>query len=647
MDTAAAAVAASTDIESGDFDDSSNNTKAKEAAAGVSAVGIGTIDDTKDEDFDPITLPQSTHTLLFTEPVCSKSFQFSVAIATLSILCLLLALTNNGITLDGIGQVPANVGMSVKIAQFASIFIALLMEEEIPTGLYLLRRIPKTYFKSKFPELCYSKFVAAAILRIFMGYLFLVNVLFLLMMSDNVIDIFFDFIALQFLQQLDDISFNLARMGVFSKSLRVATTSKYFRTEFRRQTKVKRSKRIGFFLKAIYFINLMILLAAQIYVTVKQGNGDYQCKSITVIIKDEVWEESVVKMPGEESKAMVLVYPYFNGSYNQDGTSHDGRPVYVEQKKFDGTPFDTTFPDPVNISVKIPARIQYCKSIRAWVFMHEYIRKSTHHEDSECPWLLRSEETDVYDIEEVQGPWQVWAGVIGKTDVDITCNECNDNADCNLNGECKKDGKCECFKDVEGVQFIGQHCEVRLKDDCHTIYGEEFNDTWSVVPVGWGKGLFQEYDRPVYVYQGGNPLIDDDNDAALLIYSGDRWFGLYQPGWQFLFGETFEPFFKASVMNYHAFWDRAYNSGTVIVSDPTTGDTPVGVDFYLIGERGNQFGPYGALYPLQLNNQTGRGYFRCNDTNPYLYGDPFQNMNITGPGRRMLHTEGMFDNLFG
>ena len=248
MDTAAAVVAASTDIESGDFDDSANNTntKAKEAAAGVSAVG--TIDDTKDEDFDPITLPQSTHTLLFTETMNSKPFLFSVAIAALSVLCLLLALTNNGITLDGIGQVPANVGKAVKIAQFASIFIALLMEEEIPTGLYLLRRIPKTYFKSKFPELCYSKFVAAAILRIFLGYLFLVNVLFLLMMSDNVIDIFFDFIALQFLQQLDDISFNLARMGVFSKSLRVATTSKYFRTEFRRQTSVKRSKRIGFFL---------------------------------------------------------------------------------------------------------------------------------------------------------------------------------------------------------------------------------------------------------------------------------------------------------------------------------------------------------------------------------------------------------------
>jgi hypothetical protein len=33
------------------------------------------------------------------------------------------------------------------------------MEEEIPTALYLLRRIPKTYFKSKLPGLNYEKFV--------------------------------------------------------------------------------------------------------------------------------------------------------------------------------------------------------------------------------------------------------------------------------------------------------------------------------------------------------------------------------------------------------------------------------------------------------------------------------------------------------
>ena len=54
---------------------------------------------------------------------------------------------------------------------------------------------------------------------------------------------------------------------------------------------------------------------------------------------------------------------------------------------------------------------------------------------------------------------------------------------------------------------------------------------------------------------------------------------------------------------------------TKVVSDPVgaTGYTPVGVDFFMIGERGEQFGPFGARIPFQLYNQTGRGYFRCSD----------------------------------
>lgn len=260
-------------------------------------------------------------------------------------------------------------------------------------------------------------------------------------------------------------------------------------------------------------MNLLALLAMQIQVTIKQSNGDYQCKSITVIIKDEVWEESIVKVPGKDIEEMVLIYPYFNGVYNQNGRSNDNRPIYVEQNKFDNTPFDAISIDSQIIPVKIPAEIKYCKSLRAWVFMHEHIRKSTH-DDSDCPWLLRSEETDVYDIEEVEGPWQVWAGVISRTDgvyfvflvwatsclvsslfsqnhihvlcnvcsVAIVCNECNDDADCNLNGICMNDGKCDCYDGDRGVTFMGPHCEVRLKDDCRTIYSGE--STFEVLTCG-------------------------------------------------------------------------------------------------------------------------------------------------------------------
>lgn len=77
-----------------------------------------------------------------------------------------------------------------------------------------------------------------------------------------------------------------------------------------------------------------------------------------------------------------------------------------------------------------------------------------------------------------------------------------------------------------------------------------------------------------------------------------------------------------------------------VITDNLHPSSQQGVDFYVIGERGDQFGPYGALYPMQLNNQTGRGVFRCTDSNPYVYVDPFA--NVTGPGRK-LHKEGLFD----
>ena len=52
---------------------------------------------------------------------------------------------------------------------------------------------------------------------------------------------------------------------------------------------------------------------------------------------------------------------------------------------------------------------------------------------------------------------------------------------------------------------------------------------------------------------------------------------------------------------------------------------------------------------MQIDNQTGRGVFRCTESVPYEYIDPFQNVigplqNVTGPGRRRLLTDGLFDN---
>ena len=97
--------AAAAEIESGS---DSSSPDAMEADDVFTAIDTNGADDEKDDDDDnvvddAITLPQSTHTLLFTEPIISRAFLQSVFIAGLSILCLLLALMNTeGAKLAGI-----------------------------------------------------------------------------------------------------------------------------------------------------------------------------------------------------------------------------------------------------------------------------------------------------------------------------------------------------------------------------------------------------------------------------------------------------------------------------------------------------------------------------------------------------------------
>ncbi|KAL3803524.1 hypothetical protein HJC23_014072 [Cyclotella cryptica] len=100
---------------------------------------------------DPILLPQSTHSLLFTEPIGSIPFGYAFGIVILSLVSLLLALVNNldaGTPGNPLG-VPVQVDTSVRIAQYFAIIIGLLMEEEIPSSFYLLQMIPKYSLKRK------------------------------------------------------------------------------------------------------------------------------------------------------------------------------------------------------------------------------------------------------------------------------------------------------------------------------------------------------------------------------------------------------------------------------------------------------------------------------------------------------------------
>lgn len=116
-------------------------------AAAASGVGGVDNDDYKDNDDDdgdddelenlfesepePVSLPESTHSLFFTHRVCSIPWGYAFGITVISVTCLIMALSYNLEDPDAGNplKVPANVSPSVKIAQYLSILIALLMEE--------------------------------------------------------------------------------------------------------------------------------------------------------------------------------------------------------------------------------------------------------------------------------------------------------------------------------------------------------------------------------------------------------------------------------------------------------------------------------------------------------------------------------------
>lgn len=123
--------------------------------------------------------------------------------------------------------------------------------------------------------------------------------------------------------------------------------------------------------------------------------------------------------------------------------------------------------------------------------------------------------------------WELWTGVIVQTEVGIIDNECTSADDCNLNGDCSSQGSCECDKGSDDATFLGEQCEIKLKDKCREIVSEVDDATWTVNSMNTSNLPEAYYSRPVYTYVKGtsfNSRLDTElgeNDIYLLYYAGE------------------------------------------------------------------------------------------------------------------------------
>jgi hypothetical protein len=99
---------------------------------------------------------------------------------------------------------------------------------------------------------------------------------------------------------LDDFAFTLSKIGVFGKRMQRACMTNYFRAEFS-QKRIGKKRYVSIMLKAMTFINISIMLALVINVTIQQTNGHYYQSSISVDFGNTIWDTAWAQKPWYEN----------------------------------------------------------------------------------------------------------------------------------------------------------------------------------------------------------------------------------------------------------------------------------------------------------------------------------------------------------
>jgi len=111
----------------------------------------------------------------------------------------------------------------VAIAQYVSLVVAGLTQVDVFTSLEALT--VAEYDQSateKFPGATKVKWILSNVLHLMVGVLTFFAIFLTIAMADNVMSIFKDFAALQFITEFDNIAFWLANFGYFGMSVKKA-----------------------------------------------------------------------------------------------------------------------------------------------------------------------------------------------------------------------------------------------------------------------------------------------------------------------------------------------------------------------------------------------------------------------------------------
>ncbi|CAB9529225.1 expressed unknown protein [Seminavis robusta] len=552
---------------------------------------------------------ESTYSLFYLCSVNSWAFWYAAFVYVLQITTILLTMIDvvdwggNGLNL------PPMVDLSVTIAQGVALFQAVAFQSD------LIQVVMK--FKDGFhpevlethPGATYSTWLLSCLAQLFAGLLLLVTIFILVMQVDSVLDIMLNFAALEFMADIDDVAFTLAKSGfIGSSTQRAAYEVANLKIQKRTTTNrgfLKRSWKTGIFLMI-----LSILLVGWLAIVALRSSGQYVCNT------------SIVNM----GDGFVSSLGTFNGMYDLDfsgGFWLERRGRYVERR---------------SIEIDTPGRgvFSYCDDIKAWTFQVE--SSGSNEKGDPCDWIARSSETDAYDITGAATiQWFVRDDTFREVVLEpfsLFCFDCSTAEE----GSVDCGGKGTCTNAVSDCEdgWYGLRCEFVSPCPWITIDArtEKFSTTrdWSTeyefIELSNGE-LVESYHRPVYVHEYDSGEYDVVmftgarwvvTSSAFLLHSGrisDRKLSNSQEGVGSNIGNFFKYFFHA----YNGYYDNytvAFLSDYMQVGTQLDSNSPVSLSwFYAIAKEATA---------KNENQGTGKlvdSEFLCHvcgdDSNPCLY----------------------------
>ncbi len=515
------------------------------------------------------SLNEDIFSIIFVAPVFSVSFLYAIFVFGLQLSILILSMVNILKDADPDANklmIPPYTELEINFAQFIAILISVMVSNDVVQSLDVLLIEYDTGIVITFHDASYFKWALSNICRFIEGFLGIVVAFIFIVQATNVLDLFLNFLAVQFVSELDNVAFYLADKGylpfreimdltnsisdarmkkeedkeqvvfVSNKKLVKDARGKKAKSAFRRRMQL-----------GVFYSMLILLYSCWSAVKIAQAKGVFykmECEFFHVTLPNLEYQffhkcrENGSCPKSWKSRKNPLKYPDFNGLYvellNKDGTlvKKDHRPVYKQQLAGDSD-FGDDSP---------PGQFSYCIKEEAWVFSIPGVTKGSNADD--CSWLLKSPETEVLTLNYVpEGDWQVWTGAIDEGFVDITCAECmggektddqTGDIGCNFHGQCRENGTCDC---VDG--FLGTQCStcadcsiVEIDNEISESLGYELKLKWpgNFKRLDYPDGrAYEFYDRPVYYHSTKDMNLDvlskeiTEDPLVVFLYWADQY----------------------------------------------------------------------------------------------------------------------------